>query len=146
MRQRIARHQSERPAQWKTIEPPADPATVIGRLNGSADGLILDCLTMYVAQLLTAGASDARIEQRIRRLCQASRDAPCPVILVTNEVGCGVVPAFPLGRRFRDLAGIANQIAAACAEEVYLLVAGIPLLMKGRATACERPHAPRLPR
>jgi len=133
MRQRIARHRRQRPARWRTIEHPADPAQVVARLNGTSDGLILDCLTMYVAQLVVAGASDAAIERQVRRLCAAIRRAPYPVILVTNEVGSGVVPEFPMGRRFRDLAGLANQTAAALADEVYLLVAGIPTRLKERS-------------
>ena len=143
MRHRIACHRKERPAQWKTIEPPADPAEVLAHLDGKADGLILDCLTMYVAQLVVAGRSDARIEQAVRRLCLVAHRAGPPVILVTNEVGAGLVPEYPMGRRFRDLAGRANQIAAALAEAVYLLVAGIPVLIKPPATAHRSRHASR---
>lgn len=142
MQQRIAHHRRERPAYWKTIEHPADPAKVIAQLNGKCDGLILDCLTMYVSQLLVAGHSDAEISQQVRRLCKAIRSVPHPVILVTNEVGSGVVPEYPMGRRFRDLAGLANQIAAAFADEVYLLVAGIPTLIKEHSSSRGSIHAP----
>jgi adenosylcobinamide kinase/adenosylcobinamide-phosphate guanylyltransferase len=141
MRQRIVHHRRQRPAHWRTLEHPADPATVIAQLNGKSDGLILDCLTMYVSQLLVAGQSDAEIAQQVRRLCQTIHRAPYPVILVTNEVGAGVVPEFPMGRRFRDLAGLANQIAAALADDVYLLVAGIPTLIKGHPTSRRSGHA-----
>jgi adenosylcobinamide kinase/adenosylcobinamide-phosphate guanylyltransferase len=141
MRQRIAHHRRQRPARWRTIEHPVDPAKVIAHLNGKPSGLILDCLTMYVSQLLVAGQSDTRIEQQVRRLCHVLRRAPYPVILVTNEVGSGVVPEFPMGRRFRDLAGLANQMAATYADEVYLLVAGIPTLIKARSSARRSVHA-----
>ncbi len=97
---------------------------------------------MYVSQLLVAGRSDAEISQQVRRLCNAIHRARYPVILVTNEVGSGVVPEYPMGRRFRDLAGLANQIAAALADEVYFLVAGIPTLIKGHASFRGSTHAP----
>lgn len=142
MRQRIAQHRRQRPAHWRTIEHPANPAKVIAQLNGKSDGLILDCVTMYVSQLLVAGHSDAEIAQQVRRLCNAVRRAPYPVILVTNEVGSGVVPDYPMGRRFRDLAGLANQIAATLADEVYLLVAGIPTLIKEHPSSRRSTHAP----
>jgi adenosylcobinamide kinase/adenosylcobinamide-phosphate guanylyltransferase len=142
MRRRIARHRQQRPHHWRTIEHPADPAKVVAQLNGKSDGLILDCLTMYVSQLLVAGQSDERIQQQVRRLCHVMRRAAYPVILVTNEVGSGVVPEFPMGRRFRDLAGLANQTAATLADEVYLLVAGIPTLIKARSSSRRSLHAP----
>jgi len=130
MRSRIARHRAQRPRAWRTIESPDDPARAITRLTGAVDGLLMDCLTMYVSMLLVRGETDRAIERRVRELCEAIRRARCPVILVTNEVGMGVVPATALGRRFRDLAGLANQIAAGVADEVYLLVAGLPLRIK----------------
>ena len=142
MRQRITRHRRQRPAHWRTIEPPADPAAVIAELDGAPEGLILDCLTMYVSQALVAGHSDAAIQRRVGRLCRAIRRASYPVIVVTNEVGSGIVPEFPMGRRFRDLAGLANQTAAACADEVYLLIAGIPMRLNAHASSRSRVHAP----
>jgi adenosylcobinamide kinase/adenosylcobinamide-phosphate guanylyltransferase len=143
MRQRISHHRRQRPAHWRTIEHPADPAKAITQLNGKSEGLILDCLTMYVSQFLVAGRSDAMIQQHVRRLCHAIRCASYPVIVVTNEVGSGVVPEFPMGRRFRDLAGLANQTAAACADEVYFLVAGIPMRLTAHAPNRSRVHASR---
>lgn len=130
MRSRIARHRAQRPRAWRTIESPDDPVRAIAQLKGPIEGLLMDCLTMYVSTLLIRGETDGAIERRVRRLCETIRRARCPVILVTNEVGTGVVPPAALGRRFRDLAGVANQIAASIADEVYLLVAGIPLHLK----------------
>lgn len=132
LRQRIARHRRQRPASWRTLEHPTDLAKMIAGLKATTDGVIIDCLTMYVSDLLVFGHSDSAIQQRVRRLCQAIRRAPCPVLLVTNEVGAGVVPEHELGRRFRDLAGLANQIAARSADQVVLLVAGIPIYVKER--------------
>ncbi len=131
MKRRIARHRQDRPAHWKTVESPADPARSVGRLKGTAGGVIIDCLTMYVSDLLMRGDSDAVILRKVRRLCKAAVGISCPVIVVTNEVGSGVVPDHALGRRFRDCAGLANQIAAGCADQVFLLVSGIPSQIKG---------------
>lgn len=131
MCRRIVRHRRARPKHWSTIEHPSDPAETLSRLNGKVAGVILDCLTMYVSELLVHGCSDAAIQKNVRRLCHAIRAVSCPVLVVTNEVGWGVVPEHALGRRFRDLAGVANQIAAGAADQVFLLVAGIPLELKG---------------
>lgn len=131
MRRRIARHRRARPKHWRTIEHPSDPAKTLIQLNRKVTGVILDCLTMYVSELLVQGRSDAAIQQKVHRLCRAIRTVSYPVLMVTNEVGWGVVPEHELGRRFRDLAGAANQIAAEAADQVFLLVAGIPLAMKG---------------
>jgi len=134
MQRRIARHRQQRPGHWQTIEHPEDPARVVAQLPGKVDGVVLDCLTMYVSELLVRGHSDAVIEQRVSRLCEAIRHVASPVILVTNEVGSGLVPEYPLGRRFRDLAGLANQLAANMADQVYFLVAGLPTLIKDRSS------------
>jgi len=136
MRQRIARHRRARPKHWRTIEHPSDPATTLTQLNRKVQGVIVDCLTMYVSELLVQGRSDAAIQQKVHRLCRAIRTVSYPVFMVTNEVGWGVVPEYEWGRRFRDLAGVANQIAAEAADQLFLLVAGIPLEMKGEKSRC----------
>ncbi len=130
MTQRVARHQQQRPASWKTVEAPTDPTAVIAQQNGTIDGAIFDCLTLYVSQLVMRKISDETILKRIRALCETMRRAPFPIVMVTNEVGWGVVPTTRLGRRFRDLAGFANQLVAQRADEVYLVVAGLPLCLK----------------
>ena len=137
MRHRIARHRRDRPTNWKTIEHPADPAKALIQLNKAVRGVVFDCLTMYVSDLLVHGHSDAAIQRQIRRLCRTIRTLSYPVLMVTNEVGWGVVPEHPLGRRFRDVAGLANQIAARAADHVYLLVAGIPLCLKKTRVTCD---------
>ena len=131
MRQRITRHRQDRPKAWRTIEHPRDLAKTLRQLEGAVGGVILDCLTMYVSELLMRGLSGAAIATQIRRLCQTIRTVSFPVLMVTNEVGGGVVPDHALGRAFRDCAGLANQIVAGSADEVFLLVAGIPLQVKG---------------
>jgi adenosylcobinamide kinase/adenosylcobinamide-phosphate guanylyltransferase len=143
MRQRVSRHRHARPAQWRTLEAPADPVRAITQLDGRIDGLVLDCLTMYVASLLMRRDSDATIETQIQRLCETCRGLGRPIIVVTNEVGSGIVPIHRLGRRFRDLAGLANQLVARHADQVVWMVAGIPVQIKGATglVAGLRPHS-----
>lgn len=143
MRRRIARHRRARPASWRTIEFPQDLAHAIRQLNGRADGAVIDCLTMYVSGLVMHGDPDAVVQEKVRRLCRAIRRARCPIVMVTNEVGSSIVPEHELGRRFRDLAGLANQIAAEAADDVILMVAGMPVTLKsadsrGSQRGCSR--------
>jgi adenosylcobinamide kinase/adenosylcobinamide-phosphate guanylyltransferase len=142
MKQRIARHQQERPASWRTLETVENLSETLRNVDGAIDGAILDCLTMYVSRLLMRRLSDEAILARIRTLCQAMRQAPFPMVIVTNEVGWGVVPATRLGRRFRDLAGFANQLVAEHADEVCLVVAGLPLRLKGNSLTIGAVHDP----
>lgn len=135
MQRRVRRHRRERPATWLTLDPPFDPVDVLAHLDSSLGGVILDCLTLYVSDLLMSGESDHAITRKVRQLCVAIGRTQVPVIVVTNEVGCGIVPEHPLGRRFRDLAGSANQIAAHFADQVVLMVSGIPLIVKGDTRA-----------
>jgi len=135
-------------AGWRTIEEPLELAAVLGSLrpdqsldqspdqNPKPSLVIIDCLTLFVANLLHAASEGERfnetlIEAKIAALCEALRTAPCNVVLVSNEVGSGVVPAYASGRRFRDVLGELNQRVAAVADEVLLLIAGLPLPLKG---------------
>ena len=143
MQQRVARHRRERPASWRTIEAPDDPASIFRQQEGAIDGAILDCLTMYVSRLVMRTASDDAILTRIRTLCDAMRRASFPLVIVTNEVGWGVVPTTRIGRRFRDVAGLANQLVAHAADEAYLVVAGLPLRLPRHEATWSLPHATR---
>ncbi len=129
--ERIALHRNQRPASWQTIEHPADLPLAVSAVSPRHDGIIVDCLTMYVAELSMQQRSDRAIVGRVRRLCRAMRDVPLPTVMVTNEVGCGVVPSHAMGRRFRDLAGTANQIAAEYADQVVWMVSGLAVPIKG---------------
>lgn len=127
MRAKVARHRRQRPADWQTVEQ----SRHVGRaLCAGFDGAIVDCLTLLVSQLIVDGVADADIYEEVRDLCQAARSAAYPVVVVTNEVGLGVVPEHPLGRCFREVAGRANQLAAEAADEVELIVCGLPLKVK----------------
>jgi adenosylcobinamide kinase / adenosylcobinamide-phosphate guanylyltransferase len=127
MTARIGVHRTRRGAGWTTVEAPRDLAAT---LSAHAQAPVLvDCLTLWLSNLMMA---DAPIEQEIERLAQALAEAAAPVVLVANEVGSGIVPDNALARRFRDLQGGLNQRIAAQADRVVLLVAGLPLFVKGR--------------
>lgn len=126
MAERIAMHRARRGASWRTIEAPRDLA---GPLQAAgAAPVLVDCLTLWLSNLMLAGAD---IDAEVNRLDHALAGAAAPVVLVANEVGSGIVPEHPLGRRFRDLQGVLNQRIAARADRVVLMVAGLPLALKG---------------
>jgi adenosylcobinamide kinase/adenosylcobinamide-phosphate guanylyltransferase len=132
MAARIARHQAERPAHWKTLETPLGVADAVR----SADALVLvDCVTLFVSNLLyehralARASREKRIIGEVEALAAVLREREA--IAVSNQVGEGIVPETPLAREFRDLQGQANQILARAASRVVLLVAGIPLTLKG---------------
>ena len=132
MQRKITRHREERPTTWTTVEEPLELARVLAHHQTECDVMVVDCLTIFAANLLEEeGENDEAIEQRIEALCAALRSADCSVVLVSNEVGSGVVPAYPLGRRYRDLLGEINQRVARVADDVVLMVAGLPLALKG---------------
>lgn len=132
MRRKIDRHRADRPGNWTTIEEPLELARAITSQDHNCDLVLIDCLTLFAAKLLEVHQDDeGGIASRIEELCETLRSTSCSVILVSNEVGSGVVPAFEAGRRYRDLLGEINQRVAAVADHVVLMVAGLPLLLKG---------------
>jgi adenosylcobinamide kinase / adenosylcobinamide-phosphate guanylyltransferase len=131
MRRKIERHRSERPQHWTTIEEPLNLAAAIGSVS-NCDLLLIDCLTLFAAKLLEVHRDNMPvIIAGVDALCAALTASGCSVVLVSNEVGSGVVPAFELGRRYRDLLGEINQRVASIADHVVLMVAGLPLTLKG---------------
>lgn len=128
MAARIAAHRSRRGDGWQTVEAPHDIADA---LAAAGEGpLLVDCLTLWLSNLMLA---DADLEKQFARLEQALAQVEAPVVLVANEVGSGIVPDNVLARRFRDAQGQLNQRIAAKADRVVLVVAGIPLVLKGEA-------------
>jgi adenosylcobinamide kinase/adenosylcobinamide-phosphate guanylyltransferase len=125
MAERIGAHRARRGAQWRTVEAPRDLATALKACEGMP--VLIDCLTLWLSNLMLA---EADIDGEIARLEAALAAVVSPVVLVANEVGYGIVPSYPLGRRFRDLQGILNQRIAARADRVVLMVAGLPLAIK----------------
>jgi adenosyl cobinamide kinase/adenosyl cobinamide phosphate guanylyltransferase len=120
---RIARHRLERPAGWETVEEPLDLIGELGRVPDPAFVLV-DCLTLWAANALEAGWSDEDVEQAAVDVAALAAGRASPTVVVSNEVGMGVVPATPLGRSFRDLLGRVNTEFAARAERACLVVAG----------------------
>jgi adenosyl cobinamide kinase/adenosyl cobinamide phosphate guanylyltransferase len=138
MRARIAQHQTERPGHWQTIEEPYRIDEALQK-TGEADIVIVDCLTLFVSNWVLRYEDEDECEQFVRRITrdfvELARSRQQTIICVSNEAGLGVVPETRLGRVFRDLLGRVNQDLAAAADEVYLLVAGVPLQLKPTASA-----------
>jgi adenosylcobinamide kinase/adenosylcobinamide-phosphate guanylyltransferase len=128
MQRKIDRHRSSRPQHWQTVEEPLGLAEAVEHYGPACDLMIIDCLTIFAANLL----EEDNQQNRIDALLLALHSPPCAVVLVSNEVGSGVVPEYPSGRRFRDLLGEMNQSVARVASNVLLLVAGLPLVLKGQ--------------
>ena len=132
MRDKIQRHRDDRPAEWVTVEEPLELPRVLAEHAPDCEAIVVDCLTVYAANLLEADGEDRdSLERRIQALCGALRSVNCRVIVVSNEVGSGVHPSSPLGRIYRDLLGEINQRVARIADDVVLMVAGLPLALKG---------------
>jgi adenosylcobinamide kinase/adenosylcobinamide-phosphate guanylyltransferase len=130
MEDKIRRHQQERPKHWHTLEEPLDLARILSEQALKFDLLLVDCLTIFVANALEDGTEAAN--RRIGAFLEALQAVETSVVLVSNEVGSGVVPEYPLGRQFRDLLGELNQRVAAVSDNAVLMIAGLPLVLKGR--------------
>jgi adenosylcobinamide kinase / adenosylcobinamide-phosphate guanylyltransferase len=127
MRRRIARHQTERGAGWTTIEAPLAIVEAISTHAGPDRVVLVDCLTLWLSNLLGASAD---VEQSIESLAAATSAAAGPVVLVSNELGMGLVPETALGREFRDAHGRMNQRIALICDRVAFVVAGVPMQLK----------------
>jgi adenosylcobinamide kinase / adenosylcobinamide-phosphate guanylyltransferase len=130
MAARIARHRAERPARWTTIESPVDVVPACRRAIRSHDLIVIDCATVWVANLMERGEEDVAVFAAADDLAKLMRERLVTLVIVSNEVGEGVHPPTVLGRRFRDLLGSVNQRLAAAADRVTLMVAGIPVGVK----------------
>lgn len=128
MIERIARHRAQRDAAWLTVEEPLELASALERHARGNRPVLVDCLTLWLSNLMGAGRV---IGTETDRLLAALSALAAPVILVSNEVGLGIVPDNALARAFRDEAGRLNQAVAARADRVVFLAAGLPLVLKG---------------
>jgi adenosylcobinamide kinase / adenosylcobinamide-phosphate guanylyltransferase len=127
MAARITQHRSRRAEGWRTIEAPVDLAGAIATHDGSGHALLIDCLTLWLSNVMLAGADvDTACDTLVDALARASG----PIVVVSNEVGLGIVPDNALARRFRDAQGRLNQQVAASANRVVLMAAGLPLQLK----------------
>jgi len=135
MRERIEAHRKARPAAWRTLELARGLGSGIEKHAGDAGVVIIDCLTLLVSNLAGVGGGVEKTRQRVRReinsLLACVDRVKATFIMVSNEVGLGIVPDNPLGRSYRDLLGEANRTVANRADEVYFMIAGIPVKLKG---------------
>jgi adenosylcobinamide kinase/adenosylcobinamide-phosphate guanylyltransferase len=131
MRRRVARHQAERGDRWVTEEVPVRLAEVLPRLRAEAGVILIDCLTLWVSNLMLADGTAEEVCARAGDLIRRLTPEGCPVVIVSNEVGTGIVPENALARAYRDAMGSVNQQMAVCADIVVHMVAGIPVAIKG---------------
>jgi adenosyl cobinamide kinase/adenosyl cobinamide phosphate guanylyltransferase len=127
MAARISAHQKERPATWDTLEEPREIARMIRPKGDQYDTVVIDCLTLWTANVLELGDP----KERVKPLLDAYRSGQADWVVISNEVGLGIVPDNPLARRYRDALGVVNRLMAEAADRVVLLVAGIPVHIKG---------------
>jgi adenosylcobinamide kinase/adenosylcobinamide-phosphate guanylyltransferase len=132
MAERIAEHRKRRGEQWRTIEEPVELAEALMLQRGKTDCALVDCLTLWLSNLLLR-RDEEHATQKVEELLGILPALDFHVFLVSNEIGWGIVPNNPLGRKFRDLTGWANQRVAEAAGEVVLMIAGIPMIVKKEA-------------
>ncbi|MFA6010057.1 MAG: bifunctional adenosylcobinamide kinase/adenosylcobinamide-phosphate guanylyltransferase [Desulfobacteraceae bacterium] len=133
MRDRVRRHQDDRDRTWFTVETPLDIAEIIRQKSSDHGVILLDCLTLWVTNMIMEDMEQPHILEKTRELCGEIKQAGCPVVAVSNEVGAGIVPENKLARMFRDVQGIVNQIVASELDRVVVTFAGIPMTLKGKA-------------
>ena len=129
MAERIKTHKRSRSKHWKCVEEPLDISSVIAS-PPNCDGILVDCMTLWASNVLIQEGEKA-FAKRTKTLIAALRETRRPVIIVSNEVGLGIVPEHELGRKFRDLAGRLNQELARIADTVMFVVSGLPMVLKG---------------
>jgi adenosylcobinamide kinase / adenosylcobinamide-phosphate guanylyltransferase len=125
---RIENHKKERGNDWDTYEEPLQIAPLISRIKGKYDAILIDCLTLWVSNIMHAGFDIA--EETGKLVSAISTSSPAPIYIISNEVGLGLVPESPLGRSYRDNLGHVNRQVAQAASDVIFMVAGIPLKIK----------------
>jgi adenosylcobinamide kinase/adenosylcobinamide-phosphate guanylyltransferase len=130
MAARIARHRADRPARFTTVEEPQEIVAACRRAATAHDLILVDCATVWVANLMERGDDDAAVLASADDLAKLQTERAVSLLIVSNEVGEGVHPPTELGRRFRDLLGFVNQRLAAAADRVTLMVAALPLTVK----------------
>lgn len=128
MESRIATHRDRRGPQWQTVEEPLDLVAALSKHTGDGRFVLVDCLTLWITNLMMAGHD---IAAETQRLTEALPGLSGPAVFVSNEVGLGIVPENRMAREFRDHAGFLHQAVAAVADEVYFMAAGLSLKMKG---------------
>jgi adenosylcobinamide kinase/adenosylcobinamide-phosphate guanylyltransferase len=136
MQARIFHHRLRRGDGWRTVEEPLELTSTLARESAKDCVVLVDCLTLWLSNIMHAGR-DAETETQ--RLAEWLSHAPHPIVLVSNEIGLGLVPETPLGRRFRDAQGRLNQAVAAAVPNVVFVAAGLPLRLKGQSAMEKMP-------
>lgn len=131
MAERIAKHKAERDGSWLTLEVPVKISESMAENYAAADVILIDCLTLWISNLFGENDDAGWLEQKVQEMVDTLKEAPCTVVLVTNEVGMGIVPENEMARKFRDISGLAGQRIAKAADRVIWMVAGIPVMIKG---------------
>jgi len=131
MKKRVMLHKKKRPSFWKTIEVKKELLSVLKEKTKSDIVIIVDCLTLFISSLLMKKGNENLIRGEVEKMVAVTKRGRATVIVVSNELGSGLVPESRLGRDFRDIVGFCNQIVAAAADEVNFMVSGIPLRIKG---------------
>ena len=130
MEERVLLHKKQRSRAWTTLEVPVLLPEEISKNSQKENVILVDCLTLWISNLMLENNDQENMDVNIRNLIRSLENAQCPIILVSNEVGTGIVPENSLARRFRDITGFTNQKVAACADNVMWMVAGIPVGVK----------------
>ena len=128
MKLRIGLHRERRKDLWQTIESPLDLSAALKNLKGQSKPVMVDCITLWLSNVLCSASTEA--EPAVDGVCEAIKAADYPLVIISNEVGGGIVPDNPLARKFRDLSGLTNQRLARICASVFLVTAGLPLRLK----------------
>ena len=130
MAQRIKFHKKTRPRDWQTFEEPYKVSELLFKIGNKFEVILIDCLTLFVSNLMLKGLKEDTINEEVNSIVSAINKIKAKAIIVSNEVGSGIVPENKLGRNFRDIAGKTNQIVAKESDEVFFMVSGIPCKIK----------------
>ncbi len=138
MRARIKKHRERRPPEWRTFEQPFGLDRLLGQIGSRFGVILVDCICLYVKNLLLSEEQESNKEGYIlletEKLCKACREAEADVVIVSSEVGAGGIPEARIDREYQDILGLVNQRLAECADEVFCVVAGLPIRLKGQKT------------
>ncbi|UCB57230.1 MAG: bifunctional adenosylcobinamide kinase/adenosylcobinamide-phosphate guanylyltransferase [Candidatus Omnitrophota bacterium] len=137
MQERIKKHRLSRPGHWKVIEEGKNISAVLSELNNKDEVILIDCLGLFISNLMMDNLDDNEVEDRLKELIENIKRRALSAILVSNEVGSGIVPDNALARRFRDLLGLSNQMLAKSADKVVLVQSGIPVTIKDNTESTE---------
>ena len=130
MKSKIKEHEKQRPKDWKIIEEPTDLEREILKIDDERNIIIIDCISLWISNLMHNMMEGTTIINKVKKLVNILKKAKSVFIIVSNEVGFGIVPKNKLAREYRDTLGITNQIISNCANKVYFIIGGVPLLIK----------------